>query len=303
MLEQLISAAKKKRANTTIVVAHATHEFIFLAAKRAIEEKFASFIFVGPLSIMEQIKRGIQFPEELQDRLTLVDSDDEEASAKIAINLIRDSQGTILMKGMLTTSILLKAVLHREEGLRTEKIISHLAAFSIPARDKLLFLTDASMNILPNLSEKMEITQNAVDAIVEIGVNEPKVAALAAIEMVNPAMQATLDGAALAQMNKRGQITSCIVDGPLAFDVAVSPEAAKQKNLQSEVAGNADLLLVPSMEVGNMLYKSFTLFGNALVGGMIIGAKVPIILTSRADSLESKLFSMAMAASSLKTSL
>lgn len=295
MLDNLISAAKEKENKARIVVTHAIDESVFEAALQAMERELASFIFVGPTDVMTEIVNRFNTFQNYKNQYEFIHADNDLAAADAAVKLIKDGKGNVLMKGMLSTSVLLKAVLHKEKGLRTGRILSHVSGFSIPNRKKLLFLTDCAMNISPQLSEKKEIIENAVDAVLNMGISLPRVAVLAAIENVNPAMVATLDAAALTQMNRRGQIKNCIVDGPLAFDIALSSDAAHQKGIQSEVAGHADILLVPTIEVGNSLYKSLTLFGQALVGGVLVGAKSPIVLTSRADSVESKLFSMAMA--------
>ncbi|MBU9714693.1 bifunctional enoyl-CoA hydratase/phosphate acetyltransferase [Evansella tamaricis] len=288
----------KEQSNRSIVIAHATDLSLFLAAKQAIEGKIGSFIFIGPMDVMNNLKLESGFTEETEAKIEWVDSKSPHESAQKSVQYVSSGLADVLMKGMLSTSILLKAVLHKEYGLRTGKILSHIAGFSIPNKDNILFVTDAAMNIHPSLKEKAEILQNAVNTVHLIGIHRPKVAVIAAVETVNPAMEATLDAAALTLMNQRGQITRCIVDGPLGFDNAISLEAAKQKGITSSVAGMADILLVPTIEVGNTLYKSLTYFGGAIVGGMIVGAKAPVILTSRSDSVDSKLFSMAMAVSS-----
>ncbi|WP_096434732.1 bifunctional enoyl-CoA hydratase/phosphate acetyltransferase [Alteribacter populi] len=292
--EDLLQRIKANNSNKKkIAIAHAIDESLFLAAKRALEAEVASFVFVGPKETMVKLAEAANIAN--NDGVTFVDSSNEKESASSATSLVNNGEADVLMKGMVGTSTLLKAVLNKENGLRSGKVLSHVAAFDLPERDSLLLLTDAAMNIAPDLKEKLDIASNAVDVAHRIGMEQPKVAALAAVETVNPAMQATLDAAALTQMNQRGQLKGCIMDGPLAFDISVSPEAAAQKKINSEVAGQADLLLVPSIETGNAIYKSLTIFGKANVGGIIAGAKAPIVLTSRADSIESKLFSMTLA--------
>ena len=193
------------------------------------------------------------------------------------------------------TSIILRAVLNSEYGLRTGKILSHVAAFEVPGYNRLLFITDAAMNIAPDLEAKAQIIRNATAAAHACGVQKPLVAPLAAVETINPAMVSTTDAASLFMMNKRGQITGCLVDGPLALDNAVSIQAAEQKGIKGDAAGKADILLVPDIESGNILYKSLVYFANAKVGSIIQGAKAPIVLTSRADSAETKVYSLALA--------
>ena len=182
----------------------------------------------------------------------------------------------------------MKAVLNKEWGLRKGSVLSHVAAFEVPNYDRLIFVTDAAMNIAPDVTQKAAIIQNTVEVARAIGIDLPKVAPIAAVEVVNPAMQATIDAAMLTQMNRRGQIKNCVVDGPLALDNAVSQIAAEHKGIVSDVAGKADILLVPTIEAGNVLYKSLVYFADAKVGAMIAGAKAPIVLTSRADSAETK---------------
>ena len=292
--ENLVRTIQEADAEKTIVIAHATDISLYYAAKKAMDQRLASFIFTGPGEKMDVLMKEAELSSEYEEKITFVETHDVQESAEKAVQLIHEGRAHVLMKGMLSTSVLLKAVLNKQTGLRTGKILSHVAGFSLPEREKLLFITDAAMNIKPDLNEKAQIIQNTVEALKGIGVFEPKVAAIAAVETVNPVMEATLDAAALTQMNRRGQITDCIVDGPLGFDNAVSIEAADQKGIKSDVAGRADVILVPQIETGNVLYKSLTYFGSATVGGIIVGAKVPVILTSRSDSVKSKLFSIAM---------
>nr|WP_246056095.1 bifunctional enoyl-CoA hydratase/phosphate acetyltransferase [Alteribacter natronophilus] len=295
-LDQLTDRVKSSPGNQKIfAVAHAVDKGIFTAALRAMEEGLGKFIFTGPEKELRELAEEAGLKED-SSLWGIRDTSDPVESAASAVKLIRDHEADILMKGMTSTSVLLKAVLNKETGLRGSGVLSHVAAFDLPDRESLLFLTDAAMNIAPDLKEKTEITANAVDTARKIGFSNPKVAVLAAVETVNPAMEATMHAAALTQMNRRGQIKGCTIDGPLAFDLAVSSEAATQKGIQSEVAGAADILVVPAIETGNALYKSLTIFGKGKVGGLITGAKVPIVLTSRADSSDSKLFSITLAA-------
>ncbi|WP_078576987.1 bifunctional enoyl-CoA hydratase/phosphate acetyltransferase [Salipaludibacillus agaradhaerens] len=296
-LETLLQKVNKQPTKT-VAVAHAVDPSVFFTAERAIEQNMASFIFTGPREEMEKAARKAGFSFRSDSRVQWVNTLDEKSSANKAIELINDNHASVLMKGMLPTSVLLKAILKKEGGLRTGNILSHVAGFSLPHRNKLLFITDSAMNISPDLADKTAIVQNAVTAVKSMGVSNPKVAILAAVETVNTNMPATLDAAALVQMSTRGQINDCVIDGPLGFDSAVSLESAEQKNIQSSVAGKADILLVPSIEAGNILYKSLTYFGGATVGGILVGARVPVVVSSRSDSVESKLFSLAMAISS-----
>ncbi len=224
---------------------------------------------------------------------------DDQQIVKKAVELVVNGQADILMKGKVTTAQLLKGVLNKEFGIQYRSFLSHFALFEIPNYHKLLSITDVALNILPNLEHKVHIVNNAVNFIRKIGVEKPKVAALSAIEMVNEKMPSTLDAALLSIMQRRGQIKNCWVDGPLAFDNAISLESKKQKNLGGEVAGDADILLVPNVESGNILYKSLVAFADAKVAGIVLGAHFPIVLTSRADSEETKLNSILLAAASV----
>lgn len=201
------------------------------------------------------------------------------------------------MKGKVGTADILRAVLDKEKGLRTGRLLSHVTAFEIQGWGRLLFMTDGAMNIAPDLGQKAQIAQNAVDVLRGLGFARPKVAALAAVELVNPDMPAALEGALLAKMADRGQIKDCIVDGPLALDNAISLHSAQVKGIDSPVAGQADILLVPDIEAGNVLYKAIVYFGKeARVSGVIAGAKAPVVLTSRSDSHQAKLDSIALSA-------
>ena len=220
---------------------------------------------------------------------------DDQQAAIAAVKSVHLNEANVLMKGHIPTALILKAVLNPDFGLRTGSVLSHVAAFEIIGFERLIFVTDAAMNIAPDLAQKAQIVQNAVKVAHSVGVANPIVAPLAAVETVNPSMQPTLDAAALVAMNVRGQIKGCVVDGPVALDNAISVEAAHHKGLTGQHAGQADILLVPNIEAGNILYKSLVYFARAKVGAVIVGAKAPIVLTSRSDSAESKLNSLALA--------
>lgn len=277
-----------------VAIANAADMEVLLAVKQAVSEKLCRFILFAQEErlrpIAEEAGLDLSVPE-----LEFRHEAEESAIAQKAVAAVHHQEAQILMKGHIATKDLLKAALSKESGLRKGKVLSHVALFEVPAHDRLIFLTDAAMNISPGLEEKAEIINNAVHVAHRVGMQLPNVALLAPVEVINPAMQSTLDAAVLSQMNRRGQISGAVVDGPYAFDNAVSAEAARQKGLTSEVAGNADILVVPTIEAGNALYKSFMYFANAKVAALISGAKAPIILTSRADSAESKLNSLSLA--------
>ena len=218
----------------------------------------------------------------------------------LSVKMVHDGKADVLMKGKVGTSDMLRCVLNKEYGLRTGKLLSHFAYFEVETYHKLIAVTDVAMNIAPNLSEKISILNNAVLILNNLGIKIPKVAVLGAVEKVNTDMDATLDAALLSKMNQRDQILNCIVDGPLAFDNAVSVESAKHKEIKSEVAGDTDLLLMPDIEVGNVLYKTLVFFAKAKVASMIVGASAPIVLTSRSDSEQAKFDSILLAAVAAK---
>ena len=225
----------------------------------------------------------------------IVESAHSHDSAAKAVELVRAGEAVLLMKGSLHTDELMGAVVSRATGLRTERRISHAYVMDVPGHPTPLIITDAAINIAPNLEEKADIIRNAIDLAHVLDIGQPRVAILSAVETVNPAMPTTLDAAALCKMADRGQITGGLLDGPLAFDNAISEAAAKEKGIVSPVAGKADILVVPDLEAGNMLAKQLTFLGGADAAGIVLGARVPIILTSRADSLRTRLASCAVA--------
>jgi phosphate butyryltransferase len=225
---------------------------------------------------------------------------DMDKAVEMSVRMVSKKEADILMKGKVGTSTLLKCVLNKEWGLRTGNLLSHFALFEVETYPKVIAVTDVAMNIAPNLQDKIAIINNSVSCLVKLGYVMPKVAILGAVEMVNENMEATLHAALLSKMNQRDQIRNCIIDGPLAFDNAVSLESAQYKGIRSEVAGDTDLLLMPDIEVGNVLYKSLVFFAKAKVAAVILGARVPIVLTSRSDSEQAKYDSILLAAAACK---
>ncbi|MGH1212300.1 phosphate butyryltransferase [Bacillus cereus group sp. MYBK59-1] len=291
-LEYLIDQAAGQPKKTVAVAVAEDHEVIEAVAK-AIKLQLAQFRLYGNQEkIMGMLQEhGLQTSEHVQ----VIAAMSSAEAAELSVKAVRNGEADVLMKGNIPTANILKAVLNKEWGLRKGSVLSHVAAFEVPNYDRLIFVTDAAMNIAPDVTQKAAIIQNTVEVARAIGIDLPKVAPIAAVEVVNPAMQATIDAAMLTQMNRRGQIKDCIVDGPLALDNAVSQIAAEHKGIVSDVAGKADILLVPTIEAGNVLYKSLIYFADAKVGAMIAGAKAPIVLTSRADSAETKVYSLALA--------
>jgi len=273
-------------------VAHPCEHTALAGAVEAGERGLIVPILVGP---EEKIRETAKAHRIQLGRLRIVDAPHSHAAAAKAVELVRQGAAELLMKGSLHSDELLGAVVAKETGLRTGRRISHVFLMDVPTYHKVLVVTDAAIAIAPTLEDKVDICQNAIDLAVSLGIKRPKVAILAAVETVNSKMQATLDAAALCKMAERGQITNGLLDGPLAFDNAISKEAARIKGIESEVAGDPDILLVPDLESGNMLAKQLTFLANADSAGLVLGARVPIILTSRADSVRSRLASCAVA--------
>ncbi|WP_413466611.1 phosphate butyryltransferase [Mesobacillus subterraneus] len=293
-LDSLISMASQE-GRKTVAVAAAEDSEVLDAVARAVELKLADFLLYGNEEEMEKMIAAKHSSLVGSKGVKIISAPNNYAAAEMAVKAVKNNDANVVMKGNIPTAVILKAVLNKEYGLRTGAVLSHVAVFEVPGYDRFTIVTDAAMNISPDVEQKAQIIKNAVKVAHSIGIEMPKVAPLAAVEVINPAMQATVDAASLTMMNKRGQIQGCIVDGPLALDNAVSQIAAEHKGIKSEVAGKADILLVPAIEVGNVLYKSLIYFANAKVGAVIAGAKAPIVLTSRADTAESKLYSLALA--------
>ncbi len=249
-------------------------------------------ILVGPAATIAEVAKakGIDL-----GGAQVVDVPTSRASAAKAVELVRQGQAELLMKGSLHTDELLGAVVAKETGLRTGRRLSHVFIMDVPTYHKVLIITDAAINIAPTLEDKVDICQNAIDLARTFGMERPKVAILAAVETVNSKMPATLDAAALCKMAERGQIKGGLLDGPLAFDNAISRDAANMKGITSEVAGDPDILLAPDLEAGNMMAKQLTFLANADCAGLVLGARVPVILTSRADSVRARIASCAVA--------
>lgn len=299
LLESLIDKATQSNRKT-VAVAAAEDVEVIEAVLDALERDLADFLLIGDEEKINTILNLKKYDWKTGKHVRIIQAASQAEAAELAVKAIFNQEAEVVMKGNLPTNIILKAVLNKEYGLRTGNVLSHTAVFEVQGYDRFILVTDAAMNIAPDLEQKVQIIKNAVSIANSIGIKNPKVAPIAAVEVVNPAMQATLDAAALTMMNKRGQLSGCIIDGPLALDNAVSSLAAEHKGIQSDVAGQADILLVPAIETGNVLYKSLIYFAGAKVGAVIAGAKAPIVLTSRADSAESKLYSLALALCSVQ---
>lgn len=275
-----------------VAVAVAQDEDVLGAVKEAYEKGIAVPVLVGDKDSIEKIAADIGFD---LSGVEIIDEKDGTLAARKATALVSSGEAQVLMKGLIDTSVIMKQVLDPEIGLRTGNVISHVAVFDVPTYHKVFIVTDAAMIIAPDLNQKKQIIENAVQLAHALDIAEPKVAVLAAKEKVSEKMEATVHAKALTDMNKSGEIKGCIVDGPLALDNAVSKESARIKGIDSEVAGDADILLAPDIEAGNILYKSLSFLGNAKSAGLIVGTSKPIVLTSRADSEEAKLNSIVLA--------
>lgn len=281
----------KERGPKTISVACSQDKEVLIAVDMAKKEGIANAILVGDIEKTNTIANELNIDLSGYD---LIDEKDLTQASLKAVSLVSEGKADMVMKGLLDTSIILKAVLDKEVGLRTGKVLSHVAVFDVNGYDRLFFITDAAMNLAPDLQTKKQIIENACIVAHALDIEEPKVAAICAKEKVNPKMPDTVDAKELEDMCKNGEIKGCIVGGPFALDNAVSEEAAKHKGMDNPIAGKADILLAPDIEAGNILYKSLVFFAESKNAGVIVGAKAPIILTSRADSEETKLNSIAL---------
>lgn len=289
-LGELFELAKAKEKKT-ISVAVAQDKDVLEAVTEAVRMGIVHAILVGDEEKIRSIAKKEKY--NLEEIEIINEMDIKKAAAK-AVQLITDGNAQFIMKGMLGTADLLKAVLNKEANLKKEELLSHVMVYEASSYHKIIMLTDGGMVPYPELKEKIQIIKNAVKLCNSIGIENPKIAPICAVEIVNPSMQATIDAAVLSQMNKRGQIKGCIIEGPLGLDNAISKEAAAHKGIISDVAGDADILLVPNIESGNFLGKALTYFAKAENAGIILGAKCPVVLVSRADSSRSKLYSIAL---------
>jgi len=289
--ERLVAKAKQVAAASTIVV-HPCDESSLRGPVEAAALGIIKPILVGPAARIKKVasEHGIKISD-----FQVIDAPHSEAAAERAVELVHEGKGELLMKGSLHTDELMRAVTNSKTGLRTARRISHVFIMDVPTYSETLFVTDAAINISPDLDAKRDIIQNAVDLFTQVGLGTPRVAILSAVETVTAKIPSTIDAAALCKMADRGQITNAILDGPLAFDNAISPEAAKIKGIQSPVAGKAQILVVPDLEAGNMLAKNLIFLSKADSAGLVLGARVPVVLTSRADSVRSRMASCAAA--------
>jgi phosphate butyryltransferase len=290
--DQVLDKLKGMPAKT-IAVAWGHFEEVLLALKEAQQHGIARTVIFGEKEKADKLLEELGMDPALN---RVVESRNEKEATIKAVAAVKAGEADVLMKGLCSTSTLLKAVLSKDNGLRGKGVLSHIGIFQVPAYHKLIILTDPAMNIAPKLEEKVAIVENAVAAARRLGIEKPKVAVITAVEKVNPGkMPATEDAAILATMNRRGQLNNCLVDGPLALDLAFSAEACRIKELETEVGGDTDIALLPDINSGNVFYKSLSLFAGSRLAGLVLGATAPIVLTSRADTEDSKFLSIAMA--------
>jgi phosphate acetyltransferase len=289
--ERLLAATKGLQPLPT-AVAHPCDESSLRGALEAAEAEMIVPVLVGPKARIESLVKSLDLD---LSAATIVDVPHSQAAAEQAVALVRAGEAELLMKGSLHSDELLGEVTKRDTGLRTSRRISHVFVMDVPSHPRTLFITDAAVNIAPDLMAKRDIIQNAIELYAGLGLGIPKVAILSAVETINPSIPSTIEAAALCKMAERGQITGGELDGPLAFDNAISLEAARIKGIKSSVAGRADILVVPDLEAGNMLAKNLTFLSGADAAGIVLGARVPIILTSRADKVRTRLASCAVA--------
>jgi phosphate acetyltransferase len=289
--ERLIARAKGVESAKTLVV-HPCDETSLRGALEAAAADLIVPILVGPAAKIAAVARAHKLN---LDGVEIVDAAHSDAAADKAVELIQAGMGEVLMKGSLHTDELMRAVTNSKTGLRTARRISHVFVLDVPTYPETLFITDAAINIFPDLDAKRDIVQIAIDLWTQTGLGTPRVAILSAVETVTSKIPSTIDAAALCKMADRGQITGGILDGPLAFDNAIDPEAVKIKGIKSDVAGRAQILVVPDLEAGNMLAKNLIFLAHADAAGIVLGARVPVILTSRADSVRARMASCAVA--------
>ncbi|MFR2529110.1 MAG: phosphate butyryltransferase [Clostridium paraputrificum] len=290
--DDLLSRVKEcKRKKVSVAVAQ--DKPVLEAIKAAKEQGIADAILVGDKNKIKEIADSIGMDI---TQFEVIHEPDVKKAALFAIQLVSSGRADMVMKGLVDTATFLRSVLNKEVGLRTGKVMSHVSVFEIEGFDRLIFLTDAAFNTYPDLKAKVQIVQNSVSVAHACGIECPKVAPVCAVEVVNPDMPATIDASLLSKMNDRGQIKGCVVDGPLALDNALSEEAAHHKGITGPVAGKADVIMLPNIETANVMYKTLTYTSNSRNGGILVGTSAPVILTSRADSFETKVNSIALAA-------
>lgn len=295
--EDLIKKVQNLDSKKKVAVVAAQDEHTLEAVFRAKKDNIVEPILIGDKQKIKEVIERLQ--EDLSEEAIIEVNDDAAAAAK-AVELINSEKADFIMKGKIQTADLLKAVVNKEKGLRTGNVMSHVVIHELPTYHKLLAVTDGGMMMYPNLEEKKQIIENAVNTFIAMGYDEPKVAVLAAVETVNPKMPEAVDADLLKKMNENGEIKNCIVEGPISYDLTMSKESADIKGFKSPVTGDADILIVPNITAGNILGKSLVYSAGAKMAGFIVGAKVPIVLTSRGSTAEEKYLSLVLSASAVK---
>ncbi len=290
-LQQLVDIATKNPP-TKVAVAAAAHKLVLQSVQRAVQQGLIVPLLVGREEEIREQAAAIGWV--LEDE-QIVATPTNKAAAEVAVDLVRQGEAQVLMKGYLHTDEMLRAVLRHDSGLRTDRLLSHVFVLEVPTYHKLLLITDAAININPDIGQKAAITQNAVDLARKLGVETPKVAALSSVETINPSIPSTVHAACLSKMAERGQIKGALVDGPLAFDNAISAEAAQDKGIRSPVAGDVDVVVVPDLDSGNILAKNLEYLASAKMAGIVMGASAPVVLTSRSDPPRARVYSLALA--------
>jgi phosphotransacetylase len=290
-LQELVDLARENPP-TRVAVAAAAHKLVLQSVRRAVDLGLVVPLFVGREEDIREQAEAIGW--ELTDE-RIVSTPTNKAAATAAVELVRQGEAQVLMKGYLHTDEMLHAVLRHDTGLRTDRLLTHVFVLEVPTYHKLLLITDAAININPDITQKAAITQNAVDLARKLGVEKPKVAALSSIETINPNIPSTVHAACLSKMAERGQIKGAIVEGPLAFDNAISAEAAEEKGIHSPVSGDVDVVVVPDLDAGNILSKNLEYLASAKMAGIVMGATVPVVLTSRSDPPRARVYSLALA--------
>ncbi len=290
--DQLLSSVKS-REKRRLAIASAEGEEIIEAVKQATDDDLIDAVLIGDETKIKDLCHKLNLD---LNKVEIIPAKDPKFTSKIAVGLVKQGKADMLMKGKVDTSTLLKAVLDKEEGIRTGGLLSHLAVVEVKSYPKLMLVTDGGMNINPDGNKKADILRNAVDVARKLGIEVPKASCLAAVELVNPEMQETQDAAVLVKMAERGDIKDVIIDGPVAFDIAIDAQAARMKGIISPIAGDTDIFLVPNIVSGNILVKALIYLAEAKVGGIVVGGGAPIVLLSRSDTAEMKLYSMALGA-------
>ncbi|NMM64605.1 bifunctional enoyl-CoA hydratase/phosphate acetyltransferase [Clostridium sp. P21] len=295
--EELIKKVQNSESKKIAAVVAAQDEHTLQAVFKARRDNIAEPILIGNKSKIKEILSNLK--EDLNDS-SIIDVEDDASAAAKAVELVNGNKADFIMKGKIQTADLLRAVVNKEKGLRTGKVMSHFVFNEIPSYHKLIVTTDGGMMMYPNVDEKKQIIENAVSTLIDMGYEKPKVAVLAAVEKVNPKMPESVDAGLLKEMNKKGEIKNCIVEGPISYDLTMSKESAEIKGYESPVVGDADILIVPNITAGNILGKSLVYSAGAKMAGFIVGAKAPIVLTSRGSSAEEKYLSLVLSASAAK---